>query len=68
MDIYTMDIFDKEFKRPQGCIDDNPDLPYFQLMGKFVIDLDNYSTVTSYSNMNERCPSIGSDFIREEGC
>ena len=67
-DIYTLDIFDKEFERPQECIDDNPDLPYCQLMGKFVIDLDNYSTVKPYSNMNERCPSLGPDFKREEGC
>ena len=67
-DIYTLDIFDKEFKRPQECIDDNPDLPYCQLMGKFVIDLDNYSTVQPYNNMNEHCPSIGPDFNREKGC
>ena len=67
-DVYTLDIFDKEFKRPQECIDDNPDLPYCQLMGKFVLDLDNYSTITPYSHMNERCPSLGPDFIREEGC
>ena len=66
--IYTLDIFDKEFKRPQECIDDNPDLPYCQLMGKFVIDLDEYSTIKPYSHMNERCPSLGPDFIREEGC
>ena len=67
-DVYTLDIFDKEFKKPQECIDDNPDLPYCQLMGKFVLDLDNYSTITPYSHMNERCPSLGPDFIREEGC
>jgi len=66
--IYTLDIFDKEFKRPQECIDDNPYLPYCQLMGKFVIELDNYSTIKPYSHMNERCPSLGPDFIREEGC
>ena len=40
-DIYTLDIFDKEFNRPQECIDDNPDLPYCQIMGSFVIYLDN---------------------------
>ena len=67
-DVYTLDIFDKEFKKPQVCIDDNPDLPYCQLMGKFVLELDNYSTVTPYSHMNERCPSQGPDFIREDGC
>ena len=67
-DIYTLDIFDKEFKKPQECIDDNPDLPYCQLMGKFILELDNYSTIKPYNYMNERCPSQGLAFIREEGC
>ena len=67
-DLYTLDIFDKEFKRPQECIDDNPDIPYCQVTGSFKIELDNYSTVKPYSHMNERCPSIGPDFIREDGC
>ena len=67
-DLYSLAIFDKEFKRPQECIDDNPDIPYCQLMGKFKLVLDNYSTVTPYNHMNERCPSLGPDFIREEGC
>ena len=67
-DLYMLDIFDKEFKRPQECIDDNPDLPYCQVMGKFVLTLDNYSTIKPYFHMNERCPSEAPDFIREEGC
>ena len=67
-DLYTLDIFDKEFKKPQECIDDNPDLPYCQLMGKFVLELNNYSTIKPYNHMNEKCPSLGPDFIREEGC
>ena len=67
-DLYTLDIFDKNFTRPQECIDDNPDLPYCQVTGKFIIELENYSTIKPYSHMNERCPSIGPDFIREDGC
>ena len=67
-DLYTLDVYDKNFTRPQECIDDNPDLPYCQVTGKFIIELDNYSTVKPYSHMNERCPSIGPDFIREDGC
>ena len=67
-DLYTLDVYDKNFQRPQECIDDNPDLPYCQVTGKFILELDNYSTVKPYSNMNERCPSIGPDFIREDGC
>ena len=67
-DLYTLDIFDKEYKKPQECIDDNPDLPYCQIMGKFIITLDNYSTIKPYEHMNEKCPSMGPDFIREDGC
>ena len=67
-DVYTLDIFDKNPDRPQECIDDNPDVPYCQLTGKFVLELDNYSTVTPYSHMNEKCPSQGPDFIRRDGC
>jgi hypothetical protein len=67
-DIYNLDIFDKDFQRPQECIDDNPDLPYCQIMGKFIIDLDNYSTIKPYAHMNEKCSSEGPDFVREEGC
>ena len=68
-DIYALDIFDKNFKKPQECIDDNPDLPYCQIMGKFVLEMDNtYSTIHPYAHMNERCSSQGPEFIREEGC
>ena len=67
-DLYQMDIFDVNTQRPQECIDDNPDLNYCQIMGKFVFTLDNYSTITPYSNMNERCSSLAPDYVREEGC
>ena len=69
-DIYMLDIFDKKVTRPQECIDDNPDLPYCQVMGRFILDLEKgaYSSIKPYAHMNERCSSQGPDFIREEGC
>ena len=68
-DVYSLDIFDKNFKKPQECIDDNPNLPYCQIMGKFIIELEDfYSTIHPYAHMNERCSSEAPDFIREEGC
>ena len=68
-DLYYLDIFDKNFQKPQECIDDNPDLPYCQIMGKFVFELEEqYSTIKPYAHMNERCSSQGPDFIREDGC
>ena len=67
-DLYTLDIFDKSFERPKECIEDNPDLPYCQVTGSFILELDNYSTIKPYSHMNERCSSVGPEFIREDGC
>ena len=69
-DVYMLDIFDKNVTRPQECIDDNPDLPYCQITGKFIMELeyDLYSSIKPYDHMNERCSSQGPDFIREDGC
>ena len=69
-DVYMLDIFDKNVTRPQECIDDNPDLPYCQIMGKFIITLEDglYSSIKPYAHMNEKCSSQGPDFIREPGC
>ena len=67
-DVYSMDIFDKNFEKPKECVEDNPNLPYCQLMGKFVLELDDYSTIKPYSHMNERCSSMGPDIVREDGC
>ena len=69
-DVYMLDVFDKNVVRPQECIDDNPDIPYCQLMGKFrfVLEDELYSSIKPYAHMNERCSSQGPDFIREEGC
>ena len=66
-DIYMLDIFDKNFTKPQECIDDNPDLPFCQVMGKFILELEDglYSSIPPYNHMNERCPSQGPDFIRD---
>ena len=67
-DIYQMNIFDTNFKRPQECVKADPNLPYCQIMGNLRIDLPGYNTIKPYSHMNEKCPSIGPDYIRLEGC
>ena len=38
-DIYQLDIFGKEYKRPNDCVLADPDLPYCQIMGNLRIDL-----------------------------
>ena len=68
-DVYLMDFFDKEFVRPQICIDADPTLPYCQLIGKYRIDITHeWSTVKPYAHMNEHCPSTGPEYFRPEGC
>ena len=67
-DVYQLNIWDTNFKKPKICEERDPDLPYCQLMGKWKVELPGYSTIDPYSNMNEKCPSVGPDFIRPEGC
>ena len=67
-DVYSLNFFDTNYKRPQACIDADPELPYCQIMGKFKVDLPTYSTIEPYSHMNERCPSLGPDFYRPADC
>ena len=58
-DVYMMNFFDKNFKRPQQCIDADPNLPYCQLIGKYRLDVSGeWNTIAPYSHMNERCPSL----------
>ena len=67
-DVYSLNFFDKNYKRPQACIDADPELPDCQIMGKFKVDLPTYSSIDPYDHMNENCPSLGPDFVRPADC
>jgi len=70
-DDYRLAFFDKNFERPQACIDADPNLPYCQIMGKYRIQLqiDQYSSVAPYSHMYESCTSIWPDYeLLPQGC
>lgn len=67
-DVYSLDIFDLNWTRPQECINADPELPYCQIMGQWKMDLPDYSTVTPYSHMAERCPTIAPWYDRPDGC
>jgi hypothetical protein len=70
-DDYRLAFFNKNFERPQACVDADPDLPYCQIMGKYRIQLqlDQYSTVEPYSHMYETCTSIWPDYLLlPQGC
>jgi len=67
-DVYSLAVFDTNWTRPQACIDADPELPYCQIMGHWKMDLPEYSSITPYSHMAERCPSQAPDYFRPEGC
>jgi len=67
-DVYILNIFKSGDDRPQVCRDTDPDLPYCQIMGSWKMDLPGFNTITPYSNMMERCPTLAPDYFRPDGC
>ena len=68
-DVMMLDFYAKERQRPAQCVEADPLLPYCQLMGKYRIDLTHeWSSITPYAHMNEKCPSVGPTYFRPEGC
>jgi hypothetical protein len=67
-DVYSLDVFDKNWSRPSECVAADPTLPYCQIMGHWKMDLPEYSSITPYSFMAERCPSQAPDYFRPQGC
>jgi hypothetical protein len=67
-DVYQINFFDENYKKPKACQDADPELPYCQIMGKHKMILPGFNTVKPYSHMNERCPSVPPLYEREDGC
>jgi len=67
-DIYQLNIFNDTAVLPEKCKQADPSLPYCQILGKYRLELNGYSTVEPYEHMNEVCPSLYPDYIRPDGC
>lgn len=67
-DVYSLDIFDKNFVRPDICQKADPDQSYCQILGKYRMTYPDYSTVKIYDHMAEHCPTIAPDYARQDGC
>jgi hypothetical protein len=67
-DIYTLDVFDKNYTRPQACIEADPNAAYCQILGRFRMNHPGYSSIKPYSHMAEKCPSVGPLYNRPDGC
>lgn len=67
-DVYTLKIFDTNYKVPEQCAQADPNQPYCQLLGKYRMNFPQYSTVEPYENMAEHCPTIAPLYERLSGC
>lgn len=67
-DIYNLDVFDKNWKKPDICQETDPSLPYCQLSGQWLMELPGYSTVKPYAHMDEKCPTLCPEYFRPDGC
>jgi hypothetical protein len=68
-DVYELDVFDLKKERPAECVAADPDQPWCQLMGSWVMEMPKVSTVKPYSHMNEHCGALPPNFVRHpEGC
>jgi len=67
-DVYTLSVYDANFKVPEKCRKNDPTLPYCQVMGSYLMELPGYATIAPYPHMAERCPTMTPDFFRPDGC
>ena len=68
-DIGELKIWDSEYKLPEECQINDPDLPYCQTGGIYKITAGYYNRLEPYSHMNEKCATHAPTYIRQpEGC
>jgi hypothetical protein len=63
-DTYELEIFDAHWRRPNACIEADPDLPYCQVLGRYQLTLNNFNARAPYANMNEKCPAVAPTYMR----
>jgi len=67
-DVYTLDIFDLDYKRPAICEEVDPGQPFCQINGKYRMKFPGYTTIKPYNKMAEHCPTIAPTYERPDGC
>ncbi|CAI2364533.1 unnamed protein product [Moneuplotes crassus] len=67
-DVYQLNIYNSTAVLPEQCKAADPDLPYCQILGRYRLELEGYSTIEPYSHMNENCPSVYPEYVRPDGC
>jgi len=60
-----VNLYDGNWQRPAACNVD--DVPWCQILGKYLQELPYWNTVPLYSHMNEQCQSEPEDYARCPG-
>lgn len=67
-DVYSLNFFDGNYKRPAQCVEADPDSQFCQILGKYRMSLPDYNTFDPYPHMRERCPSQAPNYFKPKGC
>jgi hypothetical protein len=67
-DVYSLNIYDRNYTKPVQCQGVDSDLPYCQIMGNWKMHLNDYNTISPYSHMCETCPTQPPGYIRPPRC
>lgn len=74
-DNYRLKIYEKNFTRPEICIQWDPENPLCQMLGKYQLRLDTqpgqlprFNYVELYSGFANECPSVAPDYFYPENC
>eukprot|EP00347_Sterkiella_histriomuscorum_P011078 403373837 len=69
-DLYNMNLFNKTSELPAVCKENDPTLPYCQILGKYRMDIPDHklSYLEVYDHICEHCPTVAPNFIRPDGC
>eukprot|EP01101_Sappina_pedata_P000611 TRINITY_DN10808_c0_g1_i1.p1 TRINITY_DN10808_c0_g1~~TRINITY_DN10808_c0_g1_i1.p1 ORF type:complete len:556 (+),score=249.71 TRINITY_DN10808_c0_g1_i1:125-1792(+) len=67
-DVYSLNVFDGSYNRPQQCVDADPKSPLCQLGGNYTLLLPGYNTKNPYPNMGNNCPGVPPVYKQPANC
>lgn len=73
-DVFQFKIYDEDYESalPKECLENDPGLPYCQIMGDILVEHNipnrEFNSIEPYSGMNEHCSGFAPNYQRPEGC
>jgi len=67
-DVYQLKFYKDGSDRPEECVENDPELPYCQIMGEDKMELNKFNTIEPYQHMNEHCGGQPPEYFRDAKC